>query len=198
MSATSSHTTTNSSPPKRARVSPSRTARLGAAGPAPAARRSPGRVTEAVVDQLEVVDVEEQHAHPRAPLRSAGPRAWSSRSVSSRRLGSPVTGSWSAWWAKACSTSLRSVMSVKLTTIPPTAGIVALVGGGQLDPAHLAVVVDHPQLGPLGSPGDGLGLLDAARRRRCGRRGPCGRYRWSGSRPPRPSHQSNERARSRR
>ena len=65
MSARSSHTTTNSSPPKRTTVSLSRAPGPEAPGQLlqhPVA----GRMAEAVVDQLEVVDVEEQHADPRA------------------------------------------------------------------------------------------------------------------------------------
>ena len=46
--------------------------------------------------------------------------AWRTRSTNSARLGSPVTGSWNAWWASWRSKALRSLTSRQLRTMPPT------------------------------------------------------------------------------
>ena len=67
-------------------------------------------VPQRVVDQLELVEVEEQHAD----LRSASPctrQAVDERSVRRARLGRPVSESCNAWWASSLSICLRSVMS---------------------------------------------------------------------------------------
>ena len=55
-----------------------------------------GAVAEAVVDDLEVVEVEEEHDDLGAAARSRRWRAWPNRSSSSIRLGSPVRASWLA------------------------------------------------------------------------------------------------------
>ena len=55
-----------------------------------------GRVAEAVVDGLEVVEVEEQRRQ-RARVRVRAARAASACSTKRRRLASPVSGSWKAW-----------------------------------------------------------------------------------------------------
>ena len=54
-----------------------------------------GGVAQAVVDQLEVVEIEEQHDRLHARVRRAS--SVSTRSLSRLRLASPVSGSWYAW-----------------------------------------------------------------------------------------------------
>ena len=93
----SSRRTANSSPPSRAAVSPGRRT---------SASRSDDRaqqlvaagVAEAVVDGLEVVEVEEQDRERRSPVRALRARACSTRSPNRPRLASPVRPSWNAWW----------------------------------------------------------------------------------------------------
>ena len=101
--ATSSQTTTNSSPPSRATVSPSRTtaSRRRASS---VSSSSPTPVPERVVDGLEVVDVEHQHRQHRAAPRGPAQRGVDPVQTSAR-LGSPVSGSCSAW---CCSCDSRS------------------------------------------------------------------------------------------
>jgi len=76
-----------------------------------------GRVAEAVVDVLEVVQVDEQHGHVALagagqgvldPLGEQGPVA------------RPVSPSWKAWWTSWASSSLRSETSRVLSTRPRT------------------------------------------------------------------------------
>ena len=141
------------------RVALARAAR-GSARPARCSTQVAGGVAEAVVDQLEVVDVEEQHADPSARCARRRASASSSRSASRRRLGSPVTGSWRAWWASACVGQLALGDVGEVDDDAPDGRVGALVGGGQLDPADATVVVDDPQLGPLGDAGRGLRLLE--------------------------------------
>ena len=84
-----------------------------------------GGVAEAVVDVLERVEVDEQDR--RAGLRRGAARAsaCSRRSISSRRLGSPVSESWKAWWIASstvfASVSARLACSAKATSISRSA-----------------------------------------------------------------------------
>ena len=117
---TSSSRTANSSPPKpgdgvarRARARASRSADLEQ-------QLVAGGVAEAVVDRLEVVEVEEQHARPRRRRVRRAASACSTRSRNSARLARPVSGSWKAWWASCSSSALRSLTSRLLSTMPPT------------------------------------------------------------------------------
>ena len=90
---------------------------LGHLGQQPVA----GGVAEAVVDALEVVEVEEQHGDAAA---GAAPRARArarARSVKRVRLARLVSGSCSAWWRSCCSRLLRSVTSRMFSTRPPIA-----------------------------------------------------------------------------
>ena len=104
----------NSSPPRRASVSP---------GAAPRqARRDLAQqvvavgVTERVVDLLEAVEVDEEHGELGVGALGAA-SARSRRSLSSARLGSPVSASCMAWGAGAARRARRC------GTAPPTARI---------------------------------------------------------------------------
>ena len=55
-----------------------------------------GRMSERVVDGLEVVQVNEQDGQARRRCRRT--RACERRSTNRTRFASPVNGSWSAWW----------------------------------------------------------------------------------------------------
>ena len=117
--------TANSSPPSRAATSslgrmwPSRSA-------TPIEQLVADRVAEAVVDGLEVVEVDEQHAGA-TPLPAHRGGSFTS-SANIVRLARPVSASWSAWWRRSCSSSLRRVTSRALSTMPPHGGLVAQVG----------------------------------------------------------------------
>ena len=91
--------------------------RVGRAQRAAQARRdvaqhaSPAAWPKRVVDELEAVEVDEQHGDAAAGAAPARRSACSRRSRNSARLGSPVSGSCSAWWASRDSASLRSETS---------------------------------------------------------------------------------------
>ena len=87
-SGTAVQSTVNSSPPKRATVSFGRIAARSRSASATSSR-SPDGVPEAVVHDLEVVEVEEQD-RDRDARASASASARRSRSTKSSRLGSPV------------------------------------------------------------------------------------------------------------
>ena len=70
-SATSSKRMVNSSPPKRATVSPGRTESRILCGHRPQ-QLVPAVVAHAVVDELEVVEIEEDHSHVAGPSQRAG------------------------------------------------------------------------------------------------------------------------------
>ena len=79
-----------------------------------------GGVAERVVDDLEVVEVEEEAGQ----AAGAGRNRSATYCASSVRLGSPVSGSWLAWWASLASKASRSVMSSMVPTKPaPTPGV---------------------------------------------------------------------------
>jgi hypothetical protein len=85
--------TANSSPPRRATVSPARvhcTSRCAKAR----SSWSPGAVAEAVVHGLEIVEIDEQHARRHAVGNV--PDRLVTRSANSERLASSVSGSWKA------------------------------------------------------------------------------------------------------
>ena len=90
-----STTTTNSSPPNRARVPPAGTS-CGDTASDLDQDSVAHVVTEAVVDELEPVEVDEEHGNARPRLAAAARSASLSRSTSNARLASPVNGSWSA------------------------------------------------------------------------------------------------------
>ncbi len=67
------------------------------------------QVADAVVDQLEAVQVQEQHRERGGPSsRRARAIASARRSSSCARLGRPVSVSCSAWWVSRCSARTRS------------------------------------------------------------------------------------------
>ena len=105
----SSRTITNSSPPKRATVSD---ARIDVGEPLRDLNEQlvAHDVAEAVVHQLEAVEVEEQDGDVAAGAFGTRHEC-ESRSTSSSRFGSRVRSSCSAWCASASSARLRSVMS---------------------------------------------------------------------------------------
>ena len=108
----------NSSPPKRATVSAGRTA------PEEALRnlledRVAGRVAEAVVDGLEVVEVDEHDPDRRAAADRAHDRVLDAV-CEQGAVGEVVTGSWKAWCASWSSNALRSLTSRPLRTMPRT------------------------------------------------------------------------------
>ena len=72
-SARSSHTTTNSSPPSRATVSWRRTVAVRRL-PTSTSNSSPVSWPKPVVDDLEAVEVDEQHRHHRVPVAETGER----------------------------------------------------------------------------------------------------------------------------
>ena len=94
-----------------------------------------GHVAEAVVDDLEAVEVEEEHGEAVAlrPLRSAGSRG-RSRSMNRARLGRPVSASWKASWSSCSSAILRGVMSSWATTTRTALGV-AEPGDADAEPA---------------------------------------------------------------
>ncbi len=90
----SSRSTANSSPPSRAAVSPCLIVSLMRSAMRSQQLVADG-VAQAVVDVLEVVEVEEHHDER---LGGTAPAlAWASRSAKSCRLASPVSVSWNAW-----------------------------------------------------------------------------------------------------
>ena len=106
----SSQRTTNSSPPKRATVSPGPDL-VGQPVGEVDEQLVAGAVAEAVVDDLEVVEVEEEHRQLGCGCGATRAIAISSRSSSSIRFGSPVSGSCVAWCCRRASSALRSDMS---------------------------------------------------------------------------------------
>ncbi len=102
----SSSSTPNSSPPSRATVSPGRTQRPSRA-PTAARSRSP-----AAWPRLSLTTLKSSRSMNKTPVRSpvrrARSRAWSTRSLNSRRLASPVSGSWNAWWESCPSRAVSS------------------------------------------------------------------------------------------
>ena len=76
-------------------------------------QRVAGGVPEAVVDGLELVEVEEEAPRDRAPDRLLRASDCASRSANKARLARPVSGSWNARRPSCCSSALRSVMSTR-------------------------------------------------------------------------------------
>ena len=119
-SASSSSTTasamiTNSSPPKRATVSPGRST----ARSRPAAAHS--RVSPAACPRLSLTILKWSRStkSTATPLRVRCARATSSRSTSSVRLGSPVSGSCRAWWVSRSWARSRSTTRPSCVPIWP-------------------------------------------------------------------------------
>ena len=143
--ATSSQRTVNSSPPKRAIVSLGRSSRAQARGDV-AQQAVAGGVAEGVVDELEAVEVDEQHRHAAlAPARRGAAPARGGRGTASR-LGRPVSESCSAWWASSASAALRSVTSRVTATISREPWR-STTRRARFDPAHLAVGAPNVVLG---------------------------------------------------
>ena len=165
-----SRSTANSSPPKRATVSPDFEDRHQ-----PCRDRDEelvaGGVPEAVVDELEVVEVEEQHGDL-ARRRAARLKAWSTRSWNSDLLGRPVSVSWSAWRRSSDVEGLALGDVAHRQDESVDAGVAAQVGGDDLHVAQRAVAAAHA---PLDRRRDTRRWragqrADARRRRRGGRR----------------------------
>ena len=81
-----------------------------------------GLVAEGVVDRLEAVEVDVEDRRPHVRARPAMSTACRARSRNSVRLGSPVSGSCSAWW-RSC--SLRSVTWRRVSSRRPRSREVA-------------------------------------------------------------------------
>ena len=107
----------NSSPPSRAAVS-----ELADQGGQPRRRGHQQLVADAVahrvVDDLEVVQVDEQHAGQSCPSALAAATCCAIRSWNSSRLGSPVSASWKAWCFSSSSSLCCSVTSRRVNTRP--------------------------------------------------------------------------------
>ena len=67
-----------------------------------------GPVAERVVDDLEAVEVAEQHGQRAGVAAQRGSAPARGGRGTAPRLGSPVSASCSAWWASSTSTRLRS------------------------------------------------------------------------------------------
>ncbi len=113
-------TTTNSSPPRRATVSPGRTVR--------SSRRatSRSRSSPAPWPSESLTTLKRSRSRNSTPTerwwRDARCRASWRRSSNRARLGRPVSSSWKARSSSCAATSTRSVTSRALTTMPSTAG----------------------------------------------------------------------------
>ena len=123
-----------------------------------------GRVAEAVVDDLEAVEVEEQDGEAVGGRACAAERVLDAVQEAGARLGSPVSASWRAWKAVRSSARLRSVMSSTMPTAKrwahgevvgtreavsrprrpgrPCGGSVSQSGSGRRGRRGLAVVVE--------------------------------------------------------
>ena len=101
---------TNSSPPKRARRSPGRSACRRRCATV-ASRSSPAAWPEAVVDDLEVVEVDEEHGGRSSGRLFRARSAAATRSVKLARFSRPVMASCAASYCSRSLNALRSVMS---------------------------------------------------------------------------------------
>jgi hypothetical protein len=116
--------------------------RRRAAPPSQATGRRPQHrvadvVALAVVEHLELVEIDEQHRGERA-ARRARCSASSRCSAKRRRLASPVSASWVAWWTSDICSRCWAVTS-RTTAIASCAGHgdPRLIGRGVLTPCHL-------------------------------------------------------------
>ena len=98
-------------------------------------------VAEAVVDRLEVVEVDEQDRQPVAAPRCAGRARARARSTNSARLARPVSESWNAWWRSSSSSALRGGDVAVVDDDAADRRIVEQVLADDLDPAPRAVGV---------------------------------------------------------
>jgi len=114
-----SDTTTNSSPPKRATVSPDRSAPSRRRDRATSSASPAGWPLESLMSLKRSRSMKATTTVPSARPRRA--RAWWSRSLSSVRFGRPVSGSWRAWWASFTSSSRRrAIVSLKASATAAT------------------------------------------------------------------------------
>ena len=156
---TSSQTTTNSSPPNRATVSPGRIAAAIRVGRRAAAARRRRRGPSESLTTLKW-STSRNITPSCVPRRREPARPWTSRSVSSARLGRPVSESCSAWCASSCSISLAAGDVLELREeVLRLARLVAHEGDVQQRP--------HDRLRPAAG--------SVARPRRCRGRRPAGR-----------------------
>ena len=111
----SSTRSANSSPPSRPAMSPGRRHASDPLGDR-SDQRVPGGVPQAVVDRLEVVEVDQDDrvVSGRSPGDPGGASASSrsaTRAANRSRLASPVSGSWVAWRSRSASSSFSRVTS---------------------------------------------------------------------------------------
>ena len=111
--ATCSESTTSSSPPKRATVSSARSAEATRSA-ARWSTSSPPAWPKRSLTALKPSKSRNSTASG-ACSRCSRRIAWSSRSKNRTRLGSPVSGSWSAWWSSSSSARLRTTNSPTCT-----------------------------------------------------------------------------------
>ena len=129
----SSNRNVNSSPPNRATVSIGRSSVLSRS-PSAASRRSPTAWPRVSLISLKLSKSRNMTASW-VPERRARSSATPSRSRNSARLGSPVSWSWSAWWASSASARLRSIawVSARRSSAGVELGLDQAVLGAGLD-----------------------------------------------------------------
>ena len=109
-------------------------------------------VPAGVVDELEVIEIEEQHRDPGSGPAGRGRARARAGPGTSDRFGRPVSGSWLAWWTSSSAASLRSVTSLTATSVSqPLHGL--RLADGSLD----------GELGAVLAPGDQVELAPAHR-----------------------------------
>jgi hypothetical protein len=70
----------------------------------------PGIVAVGVVDRLEVVEIDVEHAHPHARPALSGAQGGAEPVVEKPPMAKPVNESWDARWASSCSDNFRRLM----------------------------------------------------------------------------------------
>ena len=140
-----SHTTTNSSPPVRAMVSASRSARLKRRATSINTRSPPSCPTESFTTLN--ASRSQNNTAVMSFARAVRASAMDRRSIRSSRFGSPVSGSCSVSSMSSPSAALRSVMSRALVTMPRHGRVLEAVRVDGLEPAPHAALVADTQLG---------------------------------------------------
>ena len=168
-----------------------------------------GVVAEAVVDLLEPVEVDQQHARAFSE-RAERASAWSSRSRNSARFASPVSLSWNAWWVSSSSSRTPLGDVARVEDDAADVAVVAQVGDVGVEVAPLAEPVRARGTPTSGSPAVGV-RGPSPRRGRPGARTrsrPCAEQlrargarasssptRWRSSQPPRAEARARDRSR---
>ena len=129
----------NSSPPTRAIVSARR-------GSQDASRRADGReqpvardVPEAVVDRLEVVEVEEEHGDRRCRRVVPLERVHGAACRRARGSRGPSSASWNAWWESCSSNCLPLAHVADVDHVAADARVAHQIGDQRLDVERAAV-----------------------------------------------------------